>query len=184
MSKTPIREKLSKEETEKLIDEMFQPTAENVNRNMAMSRALFIVDVGEGKYISAAAEEWADGLKKYAEYCIESKQKDWNKRIDDIVQNYAGTMRDSEFALAVYPYEAACPIMEKLAYAPWEEVRKLLSEQGHSGYTLFVTSNVISEFSPWGKEFVENVRKDEETNQKKLREEKNRANGGSNRQKR
>lgn len=124
-----------------------------------------------GKVYSSSAEEYIQWLEQFAKYCIPEMANEWKERIRTIIYSVIAVkpkyendpsikreIRNNEYVIidSLYEYMNAAEIME--AYdktKSWEYVNQILSEQGHTGWTLSGLSNIMIQYSLIGVDFIE-----------------------------
>lgn len=145
----------SNEEAKKIIDKMFEATAENAIRDMKMSKLLFITK--DGKFLSYIANDYIEKMSKYSAYCKEEEQENWTNSIRNLIY-IAGEVDDYEIESQLYAYENAGVIMEHIANGKtWEEISKITHEQGHSGMSISLLGQTMLNYSTEGIYFADKV---------------------------
>ena len=145
----------SKEESKRIVDKMFEVTAENSIRDMKMSKLLFITK--DGKFLSYIANDYIEKMSKYSAYCKEEEQENWINSIRNLI--YAsGEVDDYEIESQLHAYENAGKIMEQIANGKsWEEIGKITHEQGHSGMSISLLGQTMLNYSPEGIDFADKI---------------------------
>lgn len=146
---------MTKEESQKFVNEMFEPTAKNAIRDMKMAKLLFITK--DGKFCSYIAKDYIEKMAKYSAYCKEEEQENWTKTIEQLVY-MSGEVDDYILLSELYSFENAAEIMERISNgSSWEDISKITHEQGHSGITISSLGQRMLHFSPNGIQFAEEV---------------------------
>lgn len=119
---------------------------------------------------SSLAEEYLEWINEYSKYCIEEMKSKWEEDIRRIVYNpliIEPEFKDNEDSLKLiennnnviidhlFDYMNAGLVMK--AYdetGSWEEVDKVLDEQGHSGYTFSGLENILLLYALIGVDFI------------------------------
>lgn len=124
-----------------------------------------------GKISCSSAEEYLNWINQYSEYCIPEMVESWKANIrkliysplvpkpghqddsivKDIIENNNYMIIDN-----LYNFMDAGKIMQTYNDTKsWEEVDKVVNEQGHSGYTFSGLMNIMIQYSLIGVDFVD-----------------------------
>ena len=140
---------------EELIQELFEVNAENAVRDMKMSKLLFLTK--NGKFYSMIANEYIEKMSKYSTYCKEEEKENWTKKIKSLIY-LAGEISDDYILRELRSKEYAGAIMEQLAKGvTMDDIKPIVSEQGHTGFTISLLGQNMINYSPYGLEFAEQV---------------------------
>lgn len=146
---------MTKEESQKYVDEMFELTAENAIRDMKLAK-LFII-TKDGKFYSYIAKNYIKKMAKYSAYCKEEEQENWTKTIEQLIY-MAGEVDDDFLLSELHSFEDVAEIMECISKgSSWEDISKITHEKGHSCMTISLLGQRMLQFSPNGILFVEEV---------------------------
>ena len=146
---------MTKEESENFVAKLFELTPKNVIRNMRITKSLHVKK--DGEFYSSMANKYVAKMNKYSKFCKEEEQENWIKGIQYVI-SYAGEVMDYVLIDELYSYQNASEIMELLnSNKDWNEVKKTVQIQGHTGATISSLGQKLLRFSPYGVEFVENV---------------------------
>ena len=136
-------------------EDLFEPTAENAIRDMTMSKLLFLTKNGE--VYSSTANEYIEKMLAYATYCKKEEANNWIKTIKSLIF-HAGETNDEYILCELRSKEYAGIIMEQLANGKtMDEIKQIVREQGHSGFTISLLGQNMIMYSPYGLEFAEQV---------------------------
>lgn len=144
-----------KKEALEFVRQMREPTKENALKDMRASQALFLTK--NGKFYSSVTEEYLQKMQEYGIYCKVEEQENWCRRLQSLV-DCMPNMSDDEWLNEAWIFESSATLMEKMnGEFSWDEVRDVISEQGHTGMTMSLMSQTILEFSPYGISFVDHI---------------------------
>lgn len=124
-----------------------------------------------GKIHSIEAESYLSWINEYSKYCLPEMVNSWQEVTRHLIYSplvlrpgvevtpEIKTMIDiNEYNIIrdLYDFMNAGKIMQVYdETASWEEVDKVLNEQGHSGYSFSGLSNMMILYSPIGVDFIE-----------------------------
>lgn len=145
----------SKRKAEEYVQKITAPTKENALNSMRIAQGLFLTK--NGKFYSMTSDEYIRKLQEYKKYCKDEEQENWCIRTQALVDAIP-SMSDSEWLYEAGIFDATVELMEKMASDfTWDEVREIISRQGHTGMTMSCMAQKLLEFSPQGISFVENI---------------------------
>lgn len=150
---------MTKEEKERkaqeYVDKITAPTKENALRSMRLSQELFLTK--NGKFYSMTSDAYIRKLQEYGIYCKEEELDNWFNRVQALVDAIP-KMSDNGWLYEAGIFDSTVEMMELLSNgSSWDEVRELISKQGHTGMTMSSMAQNLLEFSPYGIEFVDNI---------------------------
>lgn len=148
---------MTKEERERkaqeYVDKITAPTKENALRSMRLSQDLFLTK--NGKFYSMTSDDYIKKLQEYGIYCKEEELDNWFNRVQALVDAIPG-MSDAGWLYEAGIFDATVEMMELLSNGgSWDEVRELISKQGHTVMTMSSMAQNLLEFSPYGIQFVD-----------------------------
>ncbi|MBQ2909540.1 MAG: hypothetical protein IJE53_01900 [Bacilli bacterium] len=148
---------MTKEERERkaqeYVDKITAPTKENALRSMRLSQDLFLTK--NGKFYSMTSDNYIKKLQEYGIYCKEEELDNWFNRVQALVDAIPG-MSDAGWLYEAGIFDATVEMMELLSNGgSWDEVRELISKQGHTIMTMSSMAQNLLEFSPYGIQFVD-----------------------------
>lgn len=148
---------MTKEERERkaqeYVDRITAPTKENALRSMRLSQDLFLTK--NGKFYSMTSDNYIKKLQEYGIYCKEEELDNWFNRVQALVDAIPG-MSDAGWLYEAGIFDATVEMMELLSNGgSWDEVRELISKQGHTIMTMSSMAQNLLEFSPYGIQFVD-----------------------------
>lgn len=124
-----------------------------------------------GKIDCPSAEEYLTWINQYSKYCIPEMAENWKETVRKIIysplvpkpehQNNPITkdlIENNNYVIVdnLYNFMDAGEIMQTYNDTKsWEEVDKVIKEQGHSGYTFLGLENVMIQYSLIGVEFID-----------------------------
>lgn len=139
----------------------------------------------DGKVYSLKAEEYLLWMNEYAKYCLEDMQDIWKKDVKTIVYGpliLRPEFRDDPDGLALIKNNTSVIIDTLFDFmntglimqvfdetSSWEEVERMLDEQGHSGSTLSSLENMMIKYASIGTDFIEHVDPNRITRDKKFK---------------
>ena len=137
--------------------------------SVVVSTQLFLTK--NGKVWDPEAEEFINYLNSFTKYCFPFRCDDWEKNIRELVygpkvlkpgieitnklKEYLDYDKDI-IINAIYHYIDAAEVME--AYATthsWEEVQRIVNNQGHGGYTFECLRDILLDYALMGTEFAD-----------------------------
>ena len=146
---------MTKEESEKFVAGLVELTPENVIRNMKNTKLLHVTQ--NGKFYCTMANKYVAKMSKYSKYCKEEEQENWTKGIENVI-SYAGEVSNYTLTDELHSYQDAGEIMKFMdSNNDWEEIKKVVNKQGHTGATMSLLGQKLLQFSPNGVEFVEQI---------------------------
>lgn len=146
---------MTKQESEDLIQKLFEPTIENAIRDMKISKLFFLIK--DNKFYSSIANEYMRDKEKFLPFIIEDKQKEFISKYTQVFQG-VGIVDDSDIAWTLQSWEHSGNVMMLLnANTDWNAVDDLLHLQGHSGGTMNCLASKVLYFSPYGLDFIEHI---------------------------
>ena len=144
-----------KKTSREIVEEAFAPTAENSVSSMKLAKFMSLTK--DGKYWSFVAEQYIENMSKYSIYCKEERQEEWTNTIESLIY-LSGTVDDEYILRELRSKEYTGIIMEALANGKkMEEVKKIVNDQGHSGFSISLLGQNMLDFSPYGLEFASKV---------------------------
>ena len=148
---------MTKEERERkaqeYVDKITAPTKENALRSMRLSQDLFLTK--NGKFYSMTSDDYIKKLQEYGIYCKEEELDNWFNRVQALVDAIP-EMSDAGWLYEAGIFDATVEMMELLSNGgSWDEVRELISKQGHTVMTMSSVAQNLLEFSPYGIQFVD-----------------------------
>lgn len=124
-----------------------------------------------GKIDCPSAEKYLTWINQYSKYCIPETAESWKENVRKIIYSplvpktehkdnpiSKDLIRNNNYVIIdnLYNFMDAGKIMQVYNDTKsWEEVDKVLKEQGHSGYTFSGLLNVMIQYSLIGVEFVD-----------------------------
>lgn len=151
------KNKYNSKQLEKILDEVRACTLFFVTKN--------------GKIDCPSAEEYLTWINQYSKYCIPEMAESWKENVRKIIYSplvpkpehqdnpiAKDLINNNNYVIIdnLYNFMNAGKIMQVYNDTKsWEEVDKVLTEQGHSGYTFSGLLNVIIQYSLIGVEFVD-----------------------------
>lgn len=151
------KKKYSSKQLEEILDEVRTCTLFYITQN--------------GTIDCPSAEEYLTWINQYSKYCIPEMAEDWKETIRKIIysplipkpqyQNNSITKRlvkDNNYAIIddLYNFMDAGKIMQTYDETKsWNEVDKIIKEQGHSGWTFSGVLNIMIQYSLIGTDFVD-----------------------------
>ena len=150
---------MTKEERERkaqeYVDKITAPTKENALSSMRLSQALFLTK--NGKFYSMTSDDYIRKLQDYGIYCKEEEIENWCLRVQALVDAIP-SMSDDGWLYEAWIFDSTVEVMELLSTGgSWDEVKDLISKQGHTGMTMSSMAQNLLEFSPYGIDFVDNI---------------------------
>lgn len=148
---------MTKEERERkaqeYVDRITASTKENALRSMRLSQEMFLTK--NGKFYSMTSDEYVKKLQEYGIYCKEEELDNWFNRVQALVDAIP-RMSDDGWLYEAGIFDSTVEMMELLSNGgSWDEVRELISKQGHTGMTMSSMAQNLLEFSPYGIQFVD-----------------------------
>ena len=98
-------------------------------------------------------------MSEYAKYCKDEKkeEEEWVESIRQLI-NYAGILDYNYLLSELHGREYAGSIMVYLSKDNnWQEIFKIVKEQGHSGSSISLLGQIMINFSPIGIEFTKQI---------------------------
>ncbi len=151
------KNKYSSKRLEEILDEVRVCTLLYVTKN--------------GKIDCLSAEEYLTWINQYSKYCIPEMAESWKENIRKIIysplvpkpkhqdnSSVKELIRNNDIAIIdnLYNFMDAGRIMKTYDDTKsWEEVDKVVKEQGHSGWTLSGLLNIMIQYSLIGVDFVD-----------------------------
>ena len=130
-------------------------TAMEAIEDMRLAK-LFIITEG-GKITSSVANRYFKQMEKYAQFCLEDKQNEWNEKIRSLV-GMAGEVSNEDISYELYSFETCGEVMEFLdKNNDFDKLKELIKLQGHTAGTMSLLGQVMLYFSSYGLEFVDNI---------------------------
>ena len=152
-----MEKKYSSKELEEILDEVRASTLLYVTKN--------------GKIDCPSAEQYLTWINEYSKYCIPEMAESWKECVRKIIYStlvpkpeYKDNstakelIENNNYAIidSLYNFMDAGRIMQTYNETKsWEEVNKVVEEQGHSGWTFSGLLNVMIQYSLIGVEFVD-----------------------------
>lgn len=125
----------------------------------------------KGKIDCSSAEEYLMWINQYSQYCMPEMTKSWKETIRKIIysplvpkpqyQDNSITkelIENNNYVIIdnLYNFMNAGKIMQTYNNTKyWEEVDKVIKEQGHSGWTFSELLNIMIQYSLMGVDFVD-----------------------------
>lgn len=144
-----------KRKAQEYVDKITAPTKENALNSMRLSQALFLTK--NGKFYSMTSDDYIRRLQEYGIYCKEEELDNWFNKVQSLVDAIP-YMSDNEWLYEAGMFEATCEMMKLLDSSPsLDDIKDLVSRQGHTGMTMSCLGQSLLEFSPYGIYFVDNI---------------------------
>lgn len=150
---------MTKEERERkaqeYVDKMLAVNKENALRDMRTSIDLFLTK--DGKFYSTLANEYRDKIAEYGIYCREEELGRWLSMTQYLIDSIKN-MTDNEWLYDAWTIEATCRLMEAMdENIDWDEIHKIVEEQGHTGGSISEVAQLLLAYSPHGIAFVDHI---------------------------
>lgn len=124
-------------------------------KSVKISKLLFLTK--NRNIFSYEAEEYIYNLNRYSVYCKDDQKDNWESEIRNLVYA-AGKVSDNYILEELSARENAAIIMNRISSGhSWDEIRRVVKNQGHSGSSISMLGQIMLRFSPCGIDFVENV---------------------------
>ncbi|MCX4364543.1 MAG: hypothetical protein OSJ70_02035 [Bacilli bacterium] len=147
------------------VSKVFQITAENAIRDMAIAMSLSITK--DGKYFGAIASQYLDKMKEYVPFCIEGTWQQWENALYNILCSKSEENVEERINV-LKCYELAGSLMKRVSEETVMDVVAEYEDSSIDSATRGFAELLLLIYSKYGSEFMECLEKIRENREKKV----------------
>ena len=137
------------------IQEIEEVTKENAYRDMQLAMKLHLTK--DGKFYSIMANKYRDKLAEYAVYCKSEDMIRFCSMCQSLIDSIKD-MKELDWFYEAWVVESTAKLMHALdGDVDWDQVRDIVSDQGHTCNTMSDVAQMLIAYSPNGLLFVDEI---------------------------